>query len=118
MRTLMSLSLVVLVSSPAWAQEVPADYAQVLQSLGRQGDYKDAVPVVAGDVAMLAGEITPVLKALRVNGIDVVAIHHHMTETAPEVYFLHYWGKGPAQKLATGVKAAIDHLGPGRAARR
>jgi hypothetical protein len=78
----------------------------------------DAEAVVAGDVAMLANEITPVLKALRSNGIDVVAIHHHMTETAPEVYFLHYWGKGPAQKLAAGVKAAVNHLGADRAAAR
>ena len=78
----------------------------------------DAEAVVAGDVAMLANEITPVLKALRSNGIDVVAIHHHMTETTPGVYFLHYWGKGPAQKLATGVKAAVNHLGPDHAAAR
>jgi hypothetical protein len=78
----------------------------------------DADAVVAGDVAMLANDLTPVLKALRSNGIEVVAIHHHMTETAPEVYFLHYWGKGPAQKLATGVKAAVDHLGADRAAAR
>lgn len=73
----------------------------------------DADAVVAGDIAMLAPEITPVLKALRANGIDVVAMHHHMTGTTPDVYFLHYWGKGPAQKLATGVKAAIAELGKG-----
>jgi len=71
----------------------------------------DGDAVVAGDVAMLASEVTPVLKALRTNGIDVVAIHHHMTGTQPDVYFLHYWGKGPAQKLATGVKAALGQLG-------
>lgn len=71
----------------------------------------DTDAVVAGDVAMLATEVTPVLKALRANGIDIVAIHHHMTGTTPNVYFLHYWGKGPAQKLATGVKAALDQLG-------
>jgi hypothetical protein len=71
----------------------------------------DTEAVVAGDVAMLATEVTPVLKALRANGIDVVAIHHHMIGTAPDVYFLHYWGKGSAQKLATGVKAAVDQLG-------
>ena len=71
----------------------------------------DGDAVVAGDVAMLAPEVTPVLKALRANGIDVVAIHHHMTATNPDIYFLHYWGKGPAQKLATGVKAAVDLLG-------
>jgi hypothetical protein len=66
---------------------------------------------IAGDVAMLAGEVTPVLKALRTNGIDVVAIHHHMTGTQPAIYFLHYWGVGPAAKLATGFKAALDQLG-------
>jgi hypothetical protein len=66
---------------------------------------------VAGDVAMLASEVTPVLKALRKNGLDVVAIHHHMTDTQPIVFFLHYWGTGPADKLATGFKAALNELG-------
>ena len=66
---------------------------------------------VAGDVAMLANEVTPVLSALRRNGIDVVAIHHHMIGTAPAIYFLHYWGTGPADKLATAFKAAVGELG-------
>jgi hypothetical protein len=66
---------------------------------------------IAGDVAMLASEVTPVLKALRKNGLDVVAIHHHMVDTRPAVYFLHYWGTGPADKLATGFKAAVSELG-------
>jgi hypothetical protein len=70
----------------------------------------DSDAVVAGDVAMLASEVTPVLKALRSHGIDVVAIHHHMIGTSPVVYFLHYWGKGTAQKLAAGVRAAVDQL--------
>jgi hypothetical protein len=73
----------------------------------------NADAVVAGDIAMLAPEVTPVLKVLRSNGIDVVAIHHHMTGTDPTVTFLHYWGKGAAQKLAAGVKAAIDQTGTG-----
>jgi uncharacterized protein DUF1259 len=66
---------------------------------------------IAGDVAMLETELTPVLKALRKNGLDVVAIHHHMTETRPVIIFLHYWGRGPAEKLAAGFKAALDELG-------
>jgi len=66
---------------------------------------------VAGDVAMLANEVTPVLKALRKNGLDVVAIHHHMTDTQPAIYFLHYWGTGPAEKLAMGFKAALAETG-------
>ena len=66
---------------------------------------------VAGDVAMVASEVTPVLKVLRKNGIDVVAIHHHMIDTRPTIYFLHYWGTGPADKLATSFKAALSELG-------
>jgi hypothetical protein len=70
---------------------------------------------IAGDVAMLESEITPVLKALRKNGLDVVAIHHHMTGDRPLVIFLHYWGSGPAEKLANGFKAALNELGKGAA---
>jgi len=71
----------------------------------------DGDAVIAGDIAMLDNEVTPVLKALRTNGIDVVAIHHHMTGTNPPVIFLHYWGKGPAQRLATGFRSALDQTG-------
>jgi hypothetical protein len=68
---------------------------------------------VAGDVAMKESEITNVLKALRKNGLDVVAIHHHMTTANPTVIFLHYWGRGSAEKLAKGFRAALDELGKG-----
>ncbi len=68
---------------------------------------------IAGDVAMLENEVTPVLKALRRNGFDIVAIHHHMTGDRPVVIFLHYWGRGPAEKLAAGFKAALDELAKG-----
>lgn len=71
----------------------------------------DADAMVAGDVAMLEHEVTPVLRALRGNGLDVVAIHHHMTDVQPVVIFLHYYGTGPAAKLAQGVRAAVDLLG-------
>ena len=66
---------------------------------------------VAGDVAMLQSEVTPVLKTLRKNGIQVVAIHHHMIGTQPTIIFLHYWGKGPAEKLAAAFKETLDQLG-------
>lgn len=65
---------------------------------------------IAGDVAMLAGEVTPVLKALRKHGLQVVALHHHMTGTEPTIFFLHFWGTGPAAKLAAGFRAAVDEL--------
>src|SRR6059058_3498781 len=70
---------------------------------------------VAGDVAMLANEVQPVLKVLRRNGVNVVAIHHHMTGTQPTIYFLHYWGTGPAEKLATGFKAAVSETAKAKA---
>ena len=70
----------------------------------------DADAMVAGDVAMLDREVTPVLKALRASGINVVAIHHHMTGVQPVVFFLHYYGPGPATNLAEGVRKAIDQL--------
>jgi hypothetical protein len=66
---------------------------------------------VAGDVAMLANEINPVLKALRSNGLNVVAIHNHMTSGEPTIYFLHYWGTGRTEKLANAFKATLDQLG-------
>jgi Domain of Unknown Function (DUF1259) len=78
------------------------------------GTQEDAA--IAGDVAMLENEVTPVLKALRKNGLEVVAIHHHMTGDRPMVIFLHYWGRGPAEKLATGFKSALDELGKSGAA--
>ena len=76
----------------------------------------DANAEIAGDVAMLGSEVTPVLKALRDHGLDVVAIHHHMVGGPPVVYFLHYWGTGAVEKLATGFKAALDELGKQKSA--
>ena len=75
------------------------------------GTNEDAV--VAGDVAMLEDEVTPTLKALRSHGLDVVAIHHHMIGTQAVVIFLHYWGRGPVDKLANGFKAALDQSAKG-----
>jgi hypothetical protein len=74
------------------------------------GSDRDAL--VAGDIAMLEPELTRVLKALRTNGIEVVAIHHHMTGVQPMVVFLHYYGHGEAATLARAVRAALDQLGP------
>jgi hypothetical protein len=67
--------------------------------------------VVAGDVAMLGKEVTPVLTAMRKAGLSVVSLHHHMIGTEPDIYFMHYWGEGNAETLARGVKSAFDLLG-------
>jgi hypothetical protein len=71
----------------------------------------DENAAIAGDVAMLEGEVNPVLKALRSHDLNIVAIHHHMIGTQPQIIFLHYWGTGPAARLAEGFKAALNQLG-------
>ena len=71
----------------------------------------DQSAAIAGDVAMLENEVQPVLKILRKNGIEVVAIHQHMIGTRPDIIFLHYWGKGPAEQLARSFRATLDVLG-------
>ncbi|WP_300440237.1 DUF1259 domain-containing protein [Christiangramia sp.] len=68
---------------------------------------------VAGDFTMLENEVAPVIKALIENDIEVVALHNHMVKEEPRIFFLHYWGVGPAEKLAKGLKAALDQTGTG-----
>ncbi|HET6567625.1 MAG TPA: DUF1259 domain-containing protein [Rhodothermales bacterium] len=67
---------------------------------------------VAGDFTMLEHEVAPVIKALVDHGIEVVAVHNHMVHEQPRIFFLHYWGVGPAENLAQGLRAALDQTGP------
>ena len=71
----------------------------------------DDKAVVDGDFAMLESELQGVLKTLRGASINVVAIHQHMTGESPRVIFLHYWGVGPTEELAKGLRAALDRTG-------
>ena len=66
---------------------------------------------VAGDFTMLADEVAPVIKALIENDIEVVALHNHMVHENPRIFFLHYWGVGPVEKLAKGLREALDKTG-------
>lgn len=69
---------------------------------------KNENAIVDGDFAVLENELQPVLKALRKGGINIVAIHHHMTMESPKMIFLHYWGKGNIENLAKTVKDALN----------
>jgi hypothetical protein len=66
---------------------------------------------VAGDFAMLENEVAPVIKVLVENGIEVVAVHNHMVNEQPRIFFLHYWGIGNAEQLAKGLREALDQTG-------
>jgi hypothetical protein len=68
----------------------------------------DDKAVVDGDFAMLESELQGVLKALRTVGINIVAIHNHMTMENPRIIFLHFWGVGKTTDLAQGLKDALD----------
>ena len=71
----------------------------------------DQSAMVDGDFAVREEELQPVLKSLRKSDINIVAIHNHMTGETPRTLFLHYWGVGPAKRLAEGVKAALNEVG-------
>jgi biotin operon repressor len=71
----------------------------------------DARAHVAGDLVMTAQEVNHVIQTLRQGDIEIVAVHNHMLDEQPRVFFLHYWGSGPAESLAKTVKAAFDQVG-------
>ena len=63
---------------------------------------------ITGDFVLLGGEVNPVLKTLRENGIEVTALHSHMIDDSPHLFFMHFWANDDAQKLAQGLRAALD----------
>jgi len=67
----------------------------------------DENAVVDGDVAVTENELRTALKSLREAGINIVAIHTHMTDAEPRIIFFHYWGRGPAQNLAQSIQKAL-----------
>ena len=62
---------------------------------------------ITGDFVLVAKEVNPVLKALRDNGIEVTAVHNHMLDDQPRLFFMHFWANDDAQQLANGLKAAL-----------
>jgi hypothetical protein len=63
---------------------------------------------ITGDFVLLGAEVNPVLKTLRDNGIEVTALHSHMIEDSPHLFFMHFWANDDAGKLARGLRAALD----------
>ena len=65
---------------------------------------------ITGDFVLIAREVNPVLTALRDHGIEVTAIHNHMLDDQPHLYFMHFWANDDAKKLAEGLNAALVHV--------
>ena len=65
---------------------------------------------ITGDFVLTADEVNPVIRALRDNGIEVTALHSHMLDEQPRLYFMHFWANDDAIKLAKGLRAALDKM--------
>lgn len=65
---------------------------------------------ITGDFVLLATEVNPVLAALRDNNIEVTAVHNHMLDDQPRMFFVHFWANDDAMKLAKGLRAALDKV--------
>jgi hypothetical protein len=65
---------------------------------------------ITGDFVLTAAEVNPVLRPLRQNGIEVTALHNHMLMDEPRLFFMHFWANDDAQKLASGLRAALDKI--------
>lgn len=63
---------------------------------------------ITGDFALIGSEVNPVIQALRSNGIEVTALHSHMLDEQPRLFFMHFWANDDAVKLAKGLRAAVD----------
>lgn len=65
---------------------------------------------ITGDFVLIASEVNPVIKAVRDNGIEITALHSHMLTDSPHLLFMHFWANDDAQKLARGLRAALDKI--------
>jgi hypothetical protein len=65
---------------------------------------------ITGDFVLRAAEVNPVLRALREHGMEVTAVHNHMLDEQPRLFFMHFWAVGDAVKLAEGLRAALDKV--------
>src|ERR1700704_1631968 len=141
-------ALLVSLASTVWAQDMPAEYQQVLTTLGRQGDFKDNVlkvniprndlsvtvanvktptpfgfggwvaltkgtgmDVMMGDLVLTQDEVNPVMSALLENGLEATALHNHFFWDEPRMFYMHVHGHGSPAELARKVKPALDLIG-------
>lgn len=63
---------------------------------------------ITGDFVLLESEVNPIVKALRHHGIEVTALHSHMIDDSPHLFFMHFWAHDDAVRLAQGLRAALD----------
>jgi hypothetical protein len=72
---------------------------------------------VTGDFVMTGDEVNPVMRALTDHGISVTAVHSHMLDESPRLFFMHFWANDTAANLSAGLRAALDRMNVKKAAR-
>jgi hypothetical protein len=95
------------------AERITADWMEIPPSMGTAtainfqptGGGKAAI---TGDFVLTANEVNPVIRTLRSNGIVVTSLHNHMLNEEPRLFFMHFWANDDAEKLARGLRAALD----------
>lgn len=65
---------------------------------------------ITGDFVLSSKEVNPVIRAMQANGIEITALHSHMLEEQPRAFFMHFWANDDAQKLAKGLRVALDNV--------
>ncbi|MEO8036040.1 MAG: DUF1259 domain-containing protein [Acidobacteriota bacterium] len=87
--------------------EIPSAMMNIPLNFQPTGNGRAAI---TGDFVLIASEVNPVIRLLRQGGIVVTALHSHMLEETPRLFFIHFWANDDAKKLATTLRSALDHM--------
>jgi Domain of Unknown Function (DUF1259) len=87
--------------------EIPPSMMNIPLNFQPTGNGRAAI---TGDFVLIASEVNPVIRTLRGGGITVTALHSHMLEETPRLFFMHFWANDDAKKLATTLRSALDRI--------
>lgn len=87
--------------------EIPVSMMNIPLNFQPTGNGRAAI---TGDFVVIASEVNPVIRVLRGGGVTVTAVHSHMLEETPRLFFIHFWANDDAVKLARTLRKALDHM--------
>lgn len=96
------------------AEKIEEDGMEVPASIGMSNSMNFQVVgdrvATTGDFVLIASEVNPVIRELRAHGLEVTAIHSHMLEESPRLFFMHFWGIDSPQEVGEALKAALARV--------
>lgn len=87
--------------------EIPAAIMNIPLNFQPTGNGRAAI---TGDFVLIASEVNPVIRVLRGGGITITALHSHMLEETPRLFFIHFWANDDAKHLASTLRSALDRM--------